>query len=567
LNFSLAHDLLLCEYICQFSSTAMTASTDDASNHQVNIQWGKIKDCLSRVTNHSDLSIEACMERYQYLQSLVSNAFTQYITPELVMNYMRKQNILGLERIKNEMDKFIEMMEQDLRMDDEKNVLISPELEAAFLEQIKIQEPIQSIAQVEKMKSEASLSIASLLEGNIEDDEKDGEWNKDEQEESEEIEEDEEDGDLELASEEHPSVPSIEEKKDKLLIEKIEEEILTESPAAEVSAQVLKEEYQDTEMKPENIRKEYQDLVAKIDTSQMDKVMNIEHKEHISANNGISIEREKAIQNIFEEAKWEIVTSIEKTGASISGGEVASEELKQPSESISTEYDKTGTAIISRKEIIDSKVSKTRKRTISSKSPIEENQESPVTPPKSKRAKVEISLSDETDKKTQRLIKMLESGKDRRTTRSLTKGEEPTKEKISNEEEEISKEVQKKIDDIMLQVIRTLMKEADAEPFKKPVTEAIAPGYEKIIKQKRDFSWLQRNIKNKNIRTVTQLWRNIALMFQNAMLFNPRVYEIHTQAKELRQKARKLIREALVKEANLLKKDLPPIYNMLSDAG
>lgn len=48
----------------------MTTSTDGASNHQDNIQWDKIKDCLSRVINHNGLSIKVCIANGVFSPSL-----------------------------------------------------------------------------------------------------------------------------------------------------------------------------------------------------------------------------------------------------------------------------------------------------------------------------------------------------------------------------------------------------------------------------------------------------------------------------------------------------------------
>eukprot|EP01124_Arcella_intermedia_P009377 TRINITY_DN16115_c0_g1_i1.p1 TRINITY_DN16115_c0_g1~~TRINITY_DN16115_c0_g1_i1.p1 ORF type:complete len:529 (+),score=156.67 TRINITY_DN16115_c0_g1_i1:176-1588(+) len=77
-----------------------------------------------------------------------------------------------------------------------------------------------------------------------------------------------------------------------------------------------------------------------------------------------------------------------------------------------------------------------------------------------------------------------------------------------------------------------------AEPFRYPVTEEDAPGYDEVITNRMDLETVKRNIENGEISSPEGLWEALSLMFQNARDYNGKDSDLWKMADTLEQYTR-----------------------------
>ncbi|XP_072026754.1 bromodomain-containing protein 8-like isoform X2 [Amphiura filiformis] len=89
---------------------------------------------------------------------------------------------------------------------------------------------------------------------------------------------------------------------------------------------------------------------------------------------------------------------------------------------------------------------------------------------------------------------------------------------------------------IML-VWRTIAAHKYANIFLHPVTDDIAPGYCSIVHRRTDLTKIKKSIENGTIRTTEQFYRDIMLMFQNAIMYNNRDHDVYQMANAMQTDA------------------------------
>ena len=86
----------------------------------------------------------------------------------------------------------------------------------------------------------------------------------------------------------------------------------------------------------------------------------------------------------------------------------------------------------------------------------------------------------------------------------------------------------------LLKFVVSITKHRWAHPFKRPVTEKEAPDYREIVTDPMDFSTLRKKVEGGAIRDVASLVSDLNLIFNNAMLYNPKGSDYHTMASTLK---------------------------------
>ncbi|KAF0975070.1 hypothetical protein FDP41_005823 [Naegleria fowleri] len=106
---------------------------------------------------------------------------------------------------------------------------------------------------------------------------------------------------------------------------------------------------------------------------------------------------------------------------------------------------------------------------------------------------------------------------------------------------------------LLCSVLKSIEEEDISESFLEPVDKNIANYYESILCP-ISIADIKKKVKNGEITSVAELKRNLFLMFQNCIMFSGADFDIHHEAKQLRNLARTLCSEAEKKE-KLLKQN------------
>ncbi|KAM4038396.1 uncharacterized protein ACNLHF_016715 [Anomaloglossus baeobatrachus] len=90
-----------------------------------------------------------------------------------------------------------------------------------------------------------------------------------------------------------------------------------------------------------------------------------------------------------------------------------------------------------------------------------------------------------------------------------------------------------------------------AGPFRKPLTDWEVPGYTEIVKRPMDLSTIKKGLSKGRIRTHADFQRDVLLMLQNAVMYNPINHRVHQLALELQRDVQELLQvfNAHVKES------------------
>ncbi len=75
--------------------------------------------------------------------------------------------------------------------------------------------------------------------------------------------------------------------------------------------------------------------------------------------------------------------------------------------------------------------------------------------------------------------------------------------------------------------------------FEEPVTDAIAPGYSRAVKQPMSLSVIRARLHDGSIACATDLFHALVLMLTNALIFNPPETEVHRIALVLMEQVKK----------------------------
>mmetsp|Transcript_9910 Transcript_9910/g.13613 ORF Transcript_9910/g.13613 Transcript_9910/m.13613 type:complete len:498 (-) Transcript_9910:187-1680(-) len=87
----------------------------------------------------------------------------------------------------------------------------------------------------------------------------------------------------------------------------------------------------------------------------------------------------------------------------------------------------------------------------------------------------------------------------------------------------------------LLDTLKKISAHKYAHVFKQPVSLEEAPDYDEIIKQRMDLSTIKKNLVDGKITTTQEFWRDLLLMFQNAMIYNMKGSEIYNMAVKLKK--------------------------------
>lgn len=87
----------------------------------------------------------------------------------------------------------------------------------------------------------------------------------------------------------------------------------------------------------------------------------------------------------------------------------------------------------------------------------------------------------------------------------------------------------------LLDTLKKISAHKYAHVFKQPVSLEEAPDYDEIIKQRMDLSTIKKNLIDGKITTTQEFWRDLLLMFQNAMIYNMKGSEIYNMAVKLKK--------------------------------
>jgi hypothetical protein len=108
----------------------------------------------------------------------------------------------------------------------------------------------------------------------------------------------------------------------------------------------------------------------------------------------------------------------------------------------------------------------------------------------------------------------------------------------------------------LMKVWRAVASHRFAGIFKHPVGAEEAPDYDNIIRRRMDLSTIRKRLEDGTTKTSTEFWRDILLMFQNAMIYNSKESEVYTMAVTLRKFAMKEMESVFATE-ELLKSPHP----------
>jgi E1A/CREB-binding protein len=85
----------------------------------------------------------------------------------------------------------------------------------------------------------------------------------------------------------------------------------------------------------------------------------------------------------------------------------------------------------------------------------------------------------------------------------------------------------------MTPILQNLYKQKEGPWFREPVTEAIAPGYFKIIKHPMDFSTMFKKLDENQYTTPFQFCEDMWLIFNNTWTYNKKTTAVYKAAQEV----------------------------------
>lgn len=74
-----------------------------------------------------------------------------------------------------------------------------------------------------------------------------------------------------------------------------------------------------------------------------------------------------------------------------------------------------------------------------------------------------------------------------------------------------------------------------ASLFLKPITDEQAPGYHSMVYRPMDLQTVRRNVENGNIKTTAEFYRDVMLMFCNAIMYNKSNDHVYNMARKMQQ--------------------------------
>ena len=83
-----------------------------------------------------------------------------------------------------------------------------------------------------------------------------------------------------------------------------------------------------------------------------------------------------------------------------------------------------------------------------------------------------------------------------------------------------------------------------------PVTEEQAPGYHDAIKRPVDLKTIKRHVEDGTIKTTMEFYRDLLLMFQNAIMYNDEDTLVWEAAEEMRDTVVKQMTEFMANESS-----------------
>ncbi|PRP81316.1 bromodomain-containing protein [Planoprotostelium fungivorum] len=87
----------------------------------------------------------------------------------------------------------------------------------------------------------------------------------------------------------------------------------------------------------------------------------------------------------------------------------------------------------------------------------------------------------------------------------------------------------------MEKIIQMLIEHKHGYVFRYPVTNEEAPDYDRIIKRRMDLSTIQANLAEGKIGSVVEFWRDLLLMYQNALKYNAKGSDIWIIANDMKK--------------------------------
>jgi len=103
----------------------------------------------------------------------------------------------------------------------------------------------------------------------------------------------------------------------------------------------------------------------------------------------------------------------------------------------------------------------------------------------------------------------------------------------------------------LMRVWKNIANHKYAGPFKLPVNSNEAPDYDIIIKRRMDLSTIKKRLEDGIITTTTEFYRDLLLMFQNALIYNTKDSDVYIMASKLKEFATKEMESVFHTEESL----------------
>jgi len=103
----------------------------------------------------------------------------------------------------------------------------------------------------------------------------------------------------------------------------------------------------------------------------------------------------------------------------------------------------------------------------------------------------------------------------------------------------------------LMRVWKNIASHKYAGPFKQPVAIDEAPDYDIIIKRRMDLSTIKKRLEDGIITTTTEFYRDLLLMFQNALIYNTKDSDVYIMASKLKEFATKEMESVFHTEESL----------------
>jgi len=132
------------------------------------------------------------------------------------------------------------------------------------------------------------------------------------------------------------------------------------------------------------------------------------------------------------------------------------------------------------------------------------------------------------------------------------------------EEDKKKRQVNKALIAPLMKVWRAISQHRFASVFKNPVSLEEAPDYDDIIKRRMDLSTIKKRLEEGITTTSMEFHRDLILMFQNAMIYNPKDSDVYMMAVTLKKFAAKEM-ESVFETEQLLKSPHPTTRSRGSD--